>query len=273
MNSKAFAGWILLLTAIFCCAGISKANGYNFELVPAQSHVNVLVTIDYLILHDSDSDSSAISGWLEATLDPNAAPFSTIHMTEMELLLTEQIDLNFNFGLWGSGSAVGTDIGISMYQFGPQVTVQSDGSFSQPNNLLVAQGTLDYYLPIIGGDVMDLSEIDPFEAELTGTVVQERTAIRAELDIDLEIPLVVLDAQAGTVRITGTVVAQAEFWSPADLNFDGIVNGFDFALFTAQWRQNGPDLSADLSGNQVVGLEDLFIFILDWTKTAPWYED
>jgi len=271
MYRKPVACWPLWVSAILSFTPLSSAQGYRFVVDPAQSQITTEVTIDYLFLNDTDSDSAAVRGWIDATMDPNAAPFSTIHITDMNLELTKQIDLTFDFGFWGQGRVTGTNVAMRIDQPGPPVPVQTDNTFSQPENLLAVRGTLEYSMPIIGGDVVDLAGIDPFEAGLTGTLVQEGTTIRAKLGVDLELPLVVSDIPAGTVRFVGSLVAEAEFWCVADLNFDGIVNGQDFNRFASQWQKSGPSLTADLDGNRIVNLPDLCLFVSDWLRSAIWY--
>jgi len=45
----------------------------------------------------------AVTGRLNATLEPGQGPFSTIHITDMDLELTEQIDLSYRWFLLGDG--------------------------------------------------------------------------------------------------------------------------------------------------------------------------
>lgn len=61
------------------------------------------------------------------------------------------------------------------------------------------------------------------------------------------------------------------FWlesNPADLNGDIAVNFLDYALFTAEWLNEGLDIDADFNGDGIVNRLDLDIFTRYWLQAS-----
>ena len=59
----------------------------------------------------------------------------------------------------------------------------------------------------------------------------------------------------------------AGFWPGGPLC---IVNFDDFAVFAENWLDAGPDLPADLDGNEQVNLDDLELFVYEWLYNCPY---
>lgn len=221
-------------------AGGTPRDGYHFTVDESQSQITVSATI----LNQTDSNSAPVAGRLRVWLLPGQGPFTQMHIRDMELDLTEQIDLSYSWLLLGDGWLTGTDVGIDMNQPGPVSTVEMDDSFVQPQNLLTLRGTIAYNMPI--GDPregeVDLSTMDPIESGLAGHVWQDWTTIRFQLDVDIEYPIVVGETDFGTARIYGTVVASADLlWAVADIYDDGIINFLDFAVLASVWHSTSGD--------------------------------
>ena len=237
-------------------------HSYRFTVDPAQSQIVVTATVAIL----SDSDFSPVSGWLDITLTPGEAPFSTVNITDMDLELTERIDLDYGLFGW----ARGTGIGITMDSPGSVAPVQIDGSFIQHDNYPAARGTFEY--DILGeSGTMDLSTMAPGASDLPGLVWQDWTTITLQMDVDIERLLDITDTIQGTVRIHGTIIATAEvFWAPADLYSDGIVNFKDFAVFAAAWPSTlgdanyNPDCDIFDPNAGIINAQDLQLFAENW---------
>lgn len=207
---------------------IPPGHTYRFNVDPAQSQI--VVTAE--VLSREESDLSSVTGWLDITFNPGQAPFSTIHIADMDLELTDQID--FSYGLLGW--ARGTGMGVDMNEPGPVAAVELDDSFLQTANSLAARGIFEYSFIIVGAGSVDLSTMDPVLSDVTGLVRQDWTTITVQMDIDIEYPLEVDGTELGTAWIQGTIVATANvFWLVADLFSDGLVNFKDFAVFAAAW--------------------------------------
>jgi disaggregatase-related protein/dockerin type I repeat protein len=57
----------------------------------------------------------------------------------------------------------------------------------------------------------------------------------------------------------------------ADINNDGIANGFDFSHLTADWLQSEMELSTDLNRDGLIDNHDLELLILDWLQPTGWF--
>jgi len=227
-------------TAMPGILGIPPGHSYRFNVDPAQSQIVVTATV----LGQDDSDFSSVTGWLDVTLAPGQSPFLTIHITDMDLELTEQIDLSYGL----LGSATGTGMGVDMNEPGPAAAVQADDSFLQPDNSLAARGIFEYNFIVVGAGSVDLSTMDPVLSGLTGLIRQDWTTITLQMNIDIEYPLEVDGTVLGTAWIQGTLIATADvFWAVADLYSDGLVNFRDFAAFAAAWPTTlgDPDYNPD----------------------------
>jgi len=249
-------------TAMPGILGIPPGHSYRFNVDPAQSQIVVTATV----LGRDDSDLSPVTGWLDITLTPGQSPFSTVHITDMDLELTEQIDLSYGLLGW----ATGLGIGVGMDAPGPAAAVQADDSFLQPDNSLAARGIFEYDFLGTAGSV-DLSTIDPVLSDLTGLIRQDWTTITLQMDIDIEYPLEVDDTVLGTAWIHGTVIATADvFWAVADLYSDGLVNFRDFAVFAAAWPSTlgdpnyNPDCDIFDPAGGIINAMDLSVFADHW---------
>jgi len=250
-------------TAMPGILGIPPGHSYRFNVDPAQSQIVVSAEV----LGRTESDLSPVTGWLDITLNPGQSPFSTVHITDMDLELTDQIDLNY--GLFGS--ATGTGIGVDMNEPGPAAVVQADDSFLQPDNSLAARGIFEYDFIVVGAGSVDLSTMDPVLSDLTGLVWQDWTTITLQMDIDIEYPLEVEGSALGTAWIQGTIIATADvFWAVADLYSDGLVNFKDFAVFALAWPSTlgdpnyNPDCDIFDPAGGVINAMDLAVFADYW---------
>ena len=206
---------------------------YRFTVDPLRSQVTVRATV----LAQSDSDSSRVTGWFDVTLTPGRQPFSTIHITDLDLELTDEINLSYHWFLLGDGWVRGTDIGVQMSLPGAQAAVQGDGAFVQAINMLSGRGAFAYDMPTVGAGQVDLADMGEVAGDIAGVVSQDGTTITLQSGIDIEYPLIIEDLQVGTAWIQGTVVATAQvYWSVADLYSDGIINFLDFAKFNTIWN-------------------------------------
>lgn len=246
---------------------IPPGHSYRFNVDSVQSQIVVTAAV----LGWDDSDLSPVTGWLDITLTPGQAPFSTVHITDMDLELTDQIDLNYGFLGW----ATGTGIGVDMNEPGPAAAVQTDDSFLQPDNYLAARGILEYNFILVGAGSVDLSTMDPVLSDVTGLIWQDWTTITLQMDIDIEYPLEVDGTALGTAWIQGTVLATAEvFWAVADLYSDGLVNFRDFAVFAAAWPSTfgepnyNPDCDIFDPAGGIINAMDLAVFADYWLEST-----
>lgn len=246
---------------------IPPGQKYRFDADPAQSQIVVTANI----LNNSKSDTSSVTGWLDVTLKPGQSPFVTVNVTDLDLELTDRIDLNYGLLGW----AKGTDIGVDMNEPGPPAIVNTENSFLQTGNYLTGRGLFEYSFFLVGAGTIDLSTMEPVFSDMTGFVSQDGTTITLQMDIDIEYPLEVEGTPLGTAWIQGTVVARAEvFWSPADLFSDGLVNFLDFAVFAAGWPytlgdpQYNPNCDLHNPPDGLINAKDLAVFAESWLAPA-----
>jgi len=242
---------------------IPPEHTYRFNVDPAQSQI--VVTAE--VLGREESDVSSVTGWLDITLNPGQAPFSTIRIADMDLELTDQIDLSYGLLGW----ARGTGIGVDMSEAGPAAAIELDDSFLQTANSLAARGIFEYSFIVVGDGSVDLSTMGSVLTDLTGLVRQDLTTITVQTDVDIEYPLEVDGTPLGTARIQGTIIATADvYWLIADLFSDGLVNFRDFAVFADAWStmlgepNYNPDCDIVDPGAGFIDASDLALFADYW---------
>jgi len=182
---------------------------YSFVVDQTRSNLNVEMTIHTITGSSSDSDSSPVSGWIDADLTPldsRYSPFSALQITGLGIEISEEINLTFP-----PISFTGKDFSVDMDQSGPEVSVSADGSFLQIGSLLSIQGTFDFY-----GFPFDV--VMDGEAALGGTVQQDGETISLELSFDGQFQLDQSDlpplVQSANVSYSITIVATAQSVEP-----------------------------------------------------------
>ncbi len=172
------------------------------------------------ILGDTDSDSSAVTGTIGATLDPGSTPFSTIQVTDINALLLEAMhfELSILFGtavldLTNAGLLLGEGDGVSppYGTVGPPAGVDALGDFTQTGNAFEGTGTAVGSAPIIGEFDLNLRDLGTFAADLPGTVTSDGSTVTLTVEIvGIEIPVDVDPlGPIGTVFVDGVIVATA----------------------------------------------------------------
>jgi hypothetical protein len=244
-----------------------QAAGWDYDLAinQAQSNLTFDITLDTPLGGGSDSDSSPVTGTVEARLDLPSGSFTNIRITELNAALVN--DLNFNIEINFFTDFVGTvnDGGLLMDAThggpGPAVAV-SAGAFSQVGNLASSYGIATYNAGILGSGNFDLSTEDPSDVDFTGTVNTLSSQVRITVPIDITFDIMQDTNDLGDARVHGTIVALAPLLKPGDTDGDGDVDLSDlsnlassYGLQTnAQWGQGNFDIDTDVDLNDLATL-------------------
>jgi hypothetical protein len=118
-----------------------------FIIDQANSLVTVTASVSVPgIGSDTDTDTSSVTGTIAASLAPSAAPFNQIQVTDLDVSLAESVSLSFRFAFGLAGINVSTapnGIAVSMVTPGPPAPVDGGGNFTQNNNIVAVNGTVD----------------------------------------------------------------------------------------------------------------------------------
>lgn len=255
----------LSISTIILPASTTLGQPTRFVIDPEQSNLEVAVTIQVSFIKTTDSASSPVSGWFDIELTPMSAPFSNIRILDMEGQLTQDVGLEFDFSILGTGSATGTALMVQLEQPGPETIVEGNGDFTQTGNQFTANGILNYDLPILGEDTLDLTEFGLVEADLFGTVVSTPEGVELQIELLIEYPITIEEIQVGTSIFTGTIIAKPETSdNPADFNGDKIVDLADLLSMVEIWLSNNPSEPENLNQDNIINLFDFRIFAQAW---------
>ncbi len=269
---------------------LASDHDYSFLVDSTQSSV----TVEVEALGLTDSDTSPIEGFIEATLTPPAGTYTEIHITAAVLDLTEQVDLLLDAAFLGGVEITGTDMGVRLgYGFGaagPPAPVDPAGEFNQVGNLLQPVGTMSYagYGVVgsqIGSGTEDLSTYDPSLADLMGNVSDDGANVMLDGSVFISDSFD-FNGVATTVTISGTLVATAPLapiGCPGDSNCDGAVNWRDIDYFVAAQNDNlsawaalfAPDVPScpfennDVNDDGGVNWRDIDAFVAVQNTTCP----
>ncbi|HMQ14875.1 MAG TPA: hypothetical protein PKC49_02770, partial [Phycisphaerae bacterium] len=179
--------------AVFAGATVLGQADYVFTVNPALSQVEVKVTLIEFSL--SDSDTSPVAGTVGATLTPAGGPFTQIHLTDLTLLLTEDINIFLDGSLLqGDIVATGQDMRLLMDEEGvglpgAPTAVNGAGAFNQVGNWVQAGGTIDYQgtgplFGLLGSGTINLLDYPPTVVDQAGTVLDDGGTVTLTMPID-----------------------------------------------------------------------------------------
>ena len=259
------SGLFLLHNTVF-----AKAPDYTFIVDSVESSVNISITVTGM----ESTDQTNLSGWIQADANPNFSPFGNIHVTDLDIEATRDMDFVWPGDILFSGQATVSDYGMSMVEPGPETTA-SNGSFSQPDNLMQSRGIIDYsftvfFVPYVG--TMDMAtESEPALQTLTGKISQIGGNVKLELDIYHEEIMVVDMVGDVPVVVTGKVVAYAPAkWVDEDIDNSLTVDTNDLRIMAYEWLCR--DLASDFNGDGFVDLLD-YPYLVDFSGFIPFVHD
>lgn len=251
VNTGIFAAAMVLAVAGWGGMAAGQSHDYVFTIDPAQSSL----TFQIQVLGAWDTDSSAVSGTMGATLTPANGTFTNIQITNISAyLVNTHLHFDYTLMIFIQGTIDAYNIGLRMGngfgQAGPAVLV-SGGGFNQTGNLVQGIGQIDYNFGTLGIGSVDLASQAPSPADFNGYVEDDGSTVTISIPINLDF----LDVGGmGLVNayVDGQIVATApthiltceevgEYY-PGDINEDCYVDIQDLVLFIQNWLDcNDPD--------------------------------
>ena len=245
-------------------AGFTGADSFTYlaeEATPSffvvdttQSGVSFKAKLDSAIGSDEDLDSSAVTGLVAARVVPNVAPFSEIHLTAMDLTLTDGLSISFRFGILGRLDADVDPDSMRLFIDRPGAPAAvSDGLFAQPGNEIGITGMLN--LDASGALSAAISDgpqaLDVVAlGDLNGALTQRDTTLHLAMPLSFA---GTFDVSGNTVDVTveGFVAGDAPILSPPQMSnvatvtlmVGAMVTGIDVAEAPSQFllEQNYPN--------------------------------
>ncbi len=244
---------LVLAVLVQCNLTRGQSHDYVFTIDPVRS----ILTFQIQVSSAWDTDSSAVSGTLGATLTPSNGTFTNIHITNISADLVNthlQFDYTLLIFIHGTIDAynVALRMGNGVGQAGPAVLV-SGGGFNQTGNLVQGIGQIDYdFGSFAGSGSVDLASQDPSPAEFNGTVVDDGNLVTITIPISLDYLNVGDMNNLVNAYVDGQIVATVPTYVltcreigkyyPGDINEDCYVDIQDLALFMQNWLDcNDPD--------------------------------
>ncbi|MBL4699473.1 MAG: hypothetical protein JKX70_11640 [Phycisphaerales bacterium] len=279
MNMRSHASLVAgALVGLFVYPSLATGAPIDLTVDPAQSSINMTITVDISLASDTDADSSTLSGNIEIELDDAGNP-SQITLNDLVVFIDQTLSYNWSFGFFGSADATMTDASL-MYATpglpaGPVPIV--DSMFSMPDVLIGLGGLMDtnydIFLAGTGSQVINLSEQEPTLTVFNGDVfiVDDTITITSTIPLDTTQPILDENGnELGTVIIAGsaTVVASGNLPScPADLTGDGELNFFDVSAFLSAFTAMEP--AGDFNNDNEYNFFDVSAFLGAFTAGCP----
>jgi hypothetical protein len=264
--------------AIGAIAMIAGAGPIEMTIDPAQSSIDLAITVDVSIANDTDTDSSSLSGVLAVEFDDYGNP-TEITLHDLSIMIDDDLMFNWSFGFFGSANAslVGGAVtwGSTDNVVGP-VPVSS-GDFVLPDVPVALAGTMfvdyDIFLVGEGSETISLADQGDFASTIDGSVAVsgETLTLTSTLPLDATTPLTDSSGtQLGTLTVVGTATIVATGSAPAcpaDLTGDGVLNFFDVSAFLNAY--NAMDPIADFDNNGVFNFFDVSGFLNAFNAGCP----
>lgn len=192
----------------------SIPGGVNFIVDRSRSEADFSAQLIAGVIDQTRSDTSALTGNIQAVLSPPGAPFDLIHIQDALLVLDDDVELNYGIRFLATVdvSAEGGDLELDMSRPGDAVNADASGAFAQPGNDFGLRGTVSLDtsgivdIGVPDGDQSFDTEINDIEL---GGVVSESNGV-----ITLDLPVAFtgdfdLSGNAIAATITGRIVATA----------------------------------------------------------------
>lgn len=254
------------------------AQPIEFVIDQTKSTLDITIEIDLGVAGgDTDSDSTALSGMISASVDDPMAPGSiTLHDFRAEMLSS----LNFSWvpAFFSTADATLSGGFVEYAQPGTDIgpVPISDGSFEFLNVQTLLGGVLDVNYNIFlvgsGSQMIDLSTLGQSSTAIAGAITAADGLITITNTIQLEAsePLILEGTEVGTVIVTGTatMVATGEAPDcPPDLNGDGQLDFFDVSAFLTAF--NAQDSVADFNNDGDWDFFDISAFLTAYSAGCP----
>lgn len=262
-------GQLVLALGSICAISAAQqalASGWDYDLMinQAQSTLTFDIVLDTPFGTGNDSDSSAVSGTMGVNLAPPPGGFNQIQITDANLHLVENMhfDIELNFFTDFTGDIQNAHLLMDATHGGPGPAVAvTSGNFNQIGNFLTATGVVSYNLTglIPASDTIDLSTLDPEDADFTGTVTATSSLITLTVPIDLSFDLMQDTTDMGDARIHGSIMATGIPLKVGDSDGDHDVDLNDLGNLASNYGRSSSALwgMGDFDSDGDVDLNDL----------------
>jgi hypothetical protein len=260
----------LPLATLASFVGIVGAAPIDMVIDPAQSSIELNMTVDVSIASDSDTDSSPLSGSLRVEFDDAGNP-TEISLSDLFVNIDQTLNFNWSFGFFGGADAALSSGAVTWGSIDSIVgpVPINEGNFVLPDVPLALQGTLavnyDIFLVGMGSETVNLGDQGDFFSQIEGSVSVSGDMIimTSTLPLDATTPLVDgSGTELGTLTVSGTATIVATGTAPscpADLTGDGELNFFDVSAFLTAYNTQDP--IADFTGDGVFNFFDVSAFL------------
>jgi hypothetical protein len=192
----------------------SIPGGVNFIIDRARSDADFSARLTTDLIDQTDQDSSALTGNIQALLSPPGAPFDIVHIQDALIILDDDVELSYGIAFVATVdvSAEGGDLQLDMSRPGPAATADAAGAFSQLGNDLALRGAVSLKtggfvdIGVPDGDQSFDTEI--IDIELGGTISESGGVITLDLPVNFTGDFD-LSGNTITATIDGRIVATA----------------------------------------------------------------
>jgi hypothetical protein len=285
IRSLLAGGWLLA----FCSTCWAVSVPVQFTIDPSASNLNMDISAT-LVVTRSDSDSTPISGTIDALVDLGTTaplpPTAGLSLTGGRMYADESLDFSFHVILLVDVDVLIENVSATFRTPGPRGTMSLVGPDQYQfdlaqHELVVDQGTLTASGSALGDPVDEFYDLSdeplsgsPDPGQISGTLSLRETgsdaasrSYHADLLVPINLTEVIPLDDAGTIEATvtlsGSLSAAADFTAPlgppGDYNGDGTVDAADYTV----WRDtsgSASDLLADGSGNRAVDQDDFLLW-------------
>ena len=280
MHPSSQAAALIAVLSLTACPLLAAPSELTVD--PAQSSISMEITLE-IGTQVTDTDTSALSGFLEIDLDDPGAP-ATITLHDLGIEIDDALSFNWSFGFLGGADASmndtdGSGAGSLLLDPGtkPIQAPVVGGAFTIPQAPTRLEGLVsaNYNILFVGSDsvVVDLSTLEPALSDMPGTVsvLGDQITLTTSLVFAGEQPLVDdTGTQLGTIIFSGsgTVVATGTYNDcSADITGDGALDVFDVFAFLDLF--NAGDAGADFTGDGSLDVFDVFAFLDAFNTGCP----
>jgi len=195
-----------------------------FVIDSTSSNITVAADLSTSVGSDDDTDASRASGTLTTFLLPHEPPFSEVHVTDVDVVLTDPLRFEFSISFVIGSIRLNADIEaggmvISMTESGGPGSVEG-AEFEQPENLLNMSATVE----LTGIQESTENVTIASMATLVGSIelTSAGDSLLMELPLNYEGTFAVSSSDEVDFAVSGTVYAMAPY-EPADESAETIV--------------------------------------------------
>lgn len=262
----------------FGIASIATAQPLEFVIDPAQSSIDMSITIDLGTFGgDSDSNSSSLSGFVTASLDDVESP-SQVSLHDFQAVMDSDLDFSWEPAFLSTASA--TLVGGLMQYASPGViqgpVPVAGGNFEFFDVPVIVGGVLnvnyDIFLIGAGSESIDLSTLGESVTPISGSVstTEGIVTIMNSVVFSGSQPLVLEGTEVGQVVFVGTATMVATATAPdcpADFTGDGELDFFDISAFLTAFSAMDP--AGDFNGDGEWDFFDISAFLTAFSSGCP----